>query len=81
MPGDVWELYGEAPVPLDDETVWRGARKMMELFPEGASVAAAERADKALEQGDLDNFNLWQRIAKATEELERAKPAAGDAIN
>src|SRR5690348_1349045 len=81
MPVDVWQLYDLDPVPLDDETVWRGARQMMELFPEGASAAATERADKALEQGDLENFNLWQRIAQATEEMERAKPGASDAIN
>ena len=81
MPDDVWELYDLDPVPLDDDTVWRGAKQMMELFPEGASTAAAERADKALEQGDLDNYNLWQRIADATKELERAKPGTSDTIN
>jgi hypothetical protein len=81
MSGDVWELYGENAVPLDDKTVWRRAKKMLELFPDSASLEAAQRADKALEQGDLDNFNLWQRITRATEKLERGKPGACDAIN
>jgi hypothetical protein len=81
MSGDVWELYGLDPVALDDQTVWRAATKMVELFPESASFEAAQRADKALEQGDLDNFNLWQRITNATEDLERAKPSGGETIN
>jgi len=81
MSDDVWELYGLDPVALDDQAVWRAAKKMIELFPESASFEAAQRADKALEDGDLDNFNLWQRIAKATEDLERARPGAGEAIN
>jgi len=81
MSGDVWELYGLEPVALDDQTIWRAAKKMIELFPEDASFQAAQRADKALEDGDLDNFNLWQRIAQATEDLERAIPGASDAMH
>ena len=80
-PGDIWELHGLEPVELDDQTVWRAARKMIELFPESASFEAAQRADKALEQGDLDNFNLWQRITKATEDLERVEIGDGESLN
>lgn len=81
MLDDVWELYVLEPVALDDRTVWRAARKIFELFPENASFQAAQRADTALEDGDLDNFNLWQRIAKATEDLERLQPDGSDTVN
>jgi len=53
---------------------------MLDLFPEGAEMAAAQRADKAYGQGDMFNFDLWTRITRAVRELERTKPD-GQALN
>ena len=50
---DVWELYDLPAGPLTDEVVWNGAKQMIDLFPEEPEQAASDRADKALEQGDL----------------------------
>ena len=81
MTDDDLELYELNPKPMEDRDVWRAAKQMLELHPQGASFAAAQRADKALEQGDLFNFNFWQRITKALDGLERTKPIEGEAIN
>jgi len=66
---------------MEEIDVWRAAQKMIELYPEGAEIAAATRADAALDQGDTFNFELWKRVTKAIHELERAKPRDGETIN
>lgn len=32
------------------------------------------RADKALEEGNMDGESLWKRIGNAIDELQRKKP-------
>lgn len=54
---------------------------MIDLYGPTASFAAAQRADKALDRGDMFNFELWKRITKAAAELERKKPSAGEPTN
>jgi hypothetical protein len=66
---------------VEEIDIWRAAKKMIELYPEGAEIAAATRADAALDQGDVFNFNLWKRVTKAIHKLECAKPRDGETIN
>ena len=66
---DVWSLYDLPAEPLSNEAVWTGVRQIIELFSDEPEQAASERADKALEQGDLSGFALWNRIEKAVVEL------------
>lgn len=44
-------------------------------------MEAAQRADAAYDQGDMFTFDLWTRINRAVLELERTKPAVGEASN
>jgi hypothetical protein len=82
MADEFWEAnFGIIPQSVNDADVWRAAHQMLKLFPEDAPIAAAQRADKALEMGDMFNFNLWTRITKAIQEIERQKPGSGEAIN
>ena len=80
---DFWEEnFGISPRAVNDADVWRAAHQMLKLFPDqDASLAAAQRADKGLEMGDMFNFDLWSRIAKAVQELEKAKPDDNERIN
>jgi hypothetical protein len=39
------------------------------------------RSNAALEIGDRFNYELWQRVCMAIQELERGKPKDGEAIN
>lgn len=48
---------------------------------ERAALTVALRADALLDQGDMEGFNAWKRIVKAINELERVRPAAGEALN
>ncbi len=66
---------------IPEVDIWRAAKKMIELYPEGAEIAAATRADAALDQGDMFNFNLWKRVTQAIHELERTKPCDDETIN
>jgi hypothetical protein len=34
-----------------------------------------------LAEGDIDGQRIWLRIVKAVEELQRPKPAPGEAVN
>ena len=82
MGDDFWRgNFGLVPETVNEADVWRAAHQMLKTFPEDAAIAAAQRADKALEMGDIFNFNLWSRITKAVGDIERQKPGAGDAIN
>ena len=82
MADDFWEKnYGITPHPVSEIDVWRAAHQMLKMFSEDAALTAAQRADKALEMGDMFNFNLWSRITKAVQEIERQKPGSSEAIN
>jgi len=78
---DVWSLYEVPAEPISQESIWNGARQIIDLFPEEPELAASTRADKALEEGDLAGFALWSRITKAVTELVRGKPEGPTAIN
>jgi len=66
---------------MEEIEIWRAAKQMLDLYPDGAELAAAQRADKALEIGDMFNFSLWTRITKAIQEIERQKPGSDEAVN
>jgi hypothetical protein len=44
---------------------------MLKMFPEDAELSAAQRADKALEMGDVFNLNLRSRVTMAIHPLKR----------
>jgi hypothetical protein len=70
----------ESPL-IREIDIWHAAQKMIELYPEGAEIAAATRADAALDQGDMFNFELWKRVAKTVRELECQKASQGEKLN
>ena len=81
MTDDFWQKnYGITPLPVIDLDVWRGPTGHQSL-PEEPELAACQRADAAYELGDMFNFELWQRVAKAVRELIRTKPRDGKAVN
>ena len=66
---------------MDEIGIWRAAHKTIEIYPNDPEMAAAQRADNAYEQGDMFNFDLWTRIAKAVTELEKLRPSRGLTAN
>jgi hypothetical protein len=69
------------PRYVEDIEVWRAAQQVINQYPEEPELAAPQRADAAYEVGDMFNFELWRRVAKAVRELVRTKPEDGKAIN
>jgi hypothetical protein len=56
---------------MDEIDVWRAANEMMKLFGDDAATRAAMRADAMLDEGDVDGFHAWTRIARAIDDLRR----------
>ena len=59
---------------MEEIDVWRTASLLINAHGEDAWLQAAMRADKALEDGNMDGESLWKRIGKAIDELQRKKP-------
>ena len=66
---------------VSDLDVWRAAQQIINRYPEEPEFAACQRADAAYEAGDMFNFALWQRVAKAVAKLQQTRPTDMGAIN
>jgi hypothetical protein len=64
-----------------DLDVWRAAEQIVNHYPDAPVVAACQQADAAWDAGDMANFQIRMRIAKAVLELIRTKPHLRTAIN
>jgi hypothetical protein len=51
------------------------------MYAPDAELAAAKRADAALDHGDMGGVDLWKRITRVTAELARQKPTGGETLN
>jgi hypothetical protein len=54
---------------------------MLKRYGANAVMEAAVRSNAALDIGDTFNYELWQRVCMAVQELERTKPASNESIN
>lgn len=52
---------------------------MRKLYGADAAIHSAMRADTLVDQGDIDGFDMWMRVAAAIKELERTAPRDGEA--
>ena len=59
--------------------IWRAAEQMRKLHGADAAIHAAVRADKLMDQSDIEGFTMWKRVVAALNELERATPRDGEA--
>ena len=51
---------------------------MRKLYGADAAIHPAMRADNLMDQGDIEGFDMWKRVAAALNELERVKLTVGD---
>jgi hypothetical protein len=58
---------------VDDPDIVPAAKLMVNEHGEEAALQATQRADKLLEDGDLEGSVVWRRIAAAIEELWRGR--------
>ena len=59
-----------------DKDVWCAARTMIDLYDLDAGWRAGLRADILYEDGDMDGYHVWVRIARAVQALQESQ--AGD---
>ena len=64
-----------------DLDVWREAQQIIDRYPSDPESVACERADCSWKAGDMTNFQIRMRVAKAVQELVRTKPHLRSAIN
>jgi hypothetical protein len=66
---------------MDEIDIWRTAKILIDAHGAEASLEAAHRADHALEDGLQDAVNVWKRVMRAVEDLQRPKPNASEPLN
>jgi hypothetical protein len=64
---------------MEDIDIWRAAEQMRKLYGADAAIHAAMRADKLMDQGDIEGFEMWKRVVAALNELDRVKLRVGEA--
>jgi hypothetical protein len=57
------------------------AARLIKIFDDGAEMAAAMYADKALAKRDLPASIRWKRIVFAVQQLQHGPPPARKAVN
>jgi hypothetical protein len=61
---------------MDEIDIWRAIQPMINLYGDRAPLAAARRADKAIDQGDPEGERVWIQVIKAVNVLLE-KPMPG----
>lgn len=63
-----------------DLDIYRTANLMIKQHGGQAQLEAAQRADKLLEDGNLEGIATWRKVIKAIQELQRGR-RPGEAMN
>jgi len=59
---------------VQDDDIWRLAARLIRMFDDGADMAAAMYADKALARRDMRASIKWKRTVSAIQQMQRSKP-------
>ena len=60
-----------------DREILHYALLMMKRYKDDAALEAANRANRLLDDGNMDGCETWHRILEAIERLQATKPADG----
>jgi hypothetical protein len=58
---------------MHDPDIWRVTTLLLDQHGDEAALGAAQRADKLMDEGDMEGVAVWRRIVKAIEELQRGR--------
>ena len=64
---------------MEEIDIWRAAEQMRKLYGSDAAIHAAMRADKLIDQGDIEGFDMRKRVVAALNELDRQSPRDAEA--
>ena len=59
---------------MEEIDIWRTAKLLIDSHGDGAWLQAAQRADKALEDGKPEIAGVWKRVLQAVERLQDTTP-------
>ncbi len=66
---------------MEDEDIRRLAVRLTRIYEDGAEMAAAMYAERALAQRDVAASIRWKRIIFAIQQLQKRKPPGMKAVN
>jgi hypothetical protein len=66
---------------MEERNIWRLAARLIKMFDEGAEMASAMYADKALARGDRERMQEWNRVTAAIGALQRGGTRSAKAAN
>jgi hypothetical protein len=72
-------LPGANSQRITDEEIVRAANQLIRQHQDTAQSEATSRSRAAYSVGDMFNFDMWERVAKAVTQFAQAKP--GDSVN
>ena len=64
-----------------DLDIYRSANLLVKQHGEDAPIEAAMRADAMLEASNMGGYEVWRRILRAVEELQKTAPKSGEAVH
>ncbi len=66
---------------ITDLEIYRAANQLVKRYGEDAGIEAAKQADAMLEAGDIDGQQVWKRILRAVDELQRQKRSESEPLH
>ena len=63
---------------MEEIDIWRAAEQIRKFYGADAATHAAIRANKLMDQGDIEGFDMWKRVVAAANELDRLAPRDGE---
>ena len=68
-------------MPTSTIDIMRCAKLLCDQYGAEADLIAAVRADRLLEQGELDGYATWKAILRAIVDIRSEAPRSGDVIH
>ena len=63
---------------IDDIDIYRAAKLLIDKHSDEAAIIAIKHATKMLDDGDVDGYSVWKRIANAITDTQRETPRPGE---
>jgi hypothetical protein len=64
---------------MSDIDMWRAAANLITEHGDAAQDQALKRADAAIDDGDINGFNWWKRVARLFADMQSRTP--GDDVH
>ena len=73
-PGPGRRVFRKRGAPMKDGEAWRAAVELISIHGDSAAGVALNRADNALDSGDVDGFTRWKQVTRLIVEIQSRDP-------